>query len=94
MNKKEHDIISLVDIISKIFNIKDNNKKRLFDSIKNLSDNEYKDVIKNIQKYSEDQKKITTELITTIKLWSNDMEEIVEKHMFENEDLLKNIQYV
>ena len=85
MNERENKSLLIVESLSIIFNIKDENKKDLFENIKNLSEDDFLSMKKMLNEYNIKQNEVLKKLRTTIKLWGNQIEELIEKADIEKE---------
>ena len=85
MNERENKSLLIVESLSIIFNIKDENKKDLFENIKNLSEDDFLSMKKMLNEYNIKQNEVLKKLRTTIKLWGNQIEELIEKDDIEKE---------
>jgi len=94
MNKKEKEILTIVENMSSIFKIDDKTKNEIFNKISSFNDDEILDIIKILNLYNNDQNELIKKLKKTIILWKNNLEEIVEKIEYQNKekDLFNDIE--
>ena len=94
MNKKEKEILTIVENMSSIFKIDDKTKNEIFNKISSFNDDEILDIIKILNLYNNDQNELIKKLKKTIMLWKNNLEEIVEKIEYQNKekDLFNDIE--
>ena len=94
MNKKEKEILTIVENMSSIFKIDDKTKNEIYNKISSFDDNEILDIIKILNLYNNDQNELIKKLKKTIMLWKNNLEEIVEKIEYQNKekDLFNDIE--
>jgi len=86
MNKKEKEILTIVENMSSIFKIDDKTKNEIYNKISSFDDNEILDIIKILNLYNNDQNELIKKLKKTIMLWKNNLEEIVEKIEYQNKE--------
>ena len=86
MNKKEKEILTIVENMSSIFKIDDKTKNEIYNKISSFDDNEILDIIKILNLYNNDQNELIKKLKKTIILWKNNLEEIVEKIEYQNKE--------
>mgnify|MGYP003995285391 FL=1 len=86
MNKKEKEILTIVENMSSIFKIDDKTKNEIFNKISSFNDDEILDIIKILNLYNNDQNELIKKLKKTIMLWKNNLEEIVEKIEYQNKE--------
>ncbi len=86
MNKKEKEILTIVENMSSIFKIDDKTKNEIFNKISSFNDDEILDIIKILNLYNNDQNELIKKLKKTIILWKNNLEEIVEKIEYQNKE--------
>ena len=75
MNKKEKEILTIVENMSSIFKIDDKTKNEIYNKISSFNDDEILDIIKILNLYNNDQNELIKKLKKTIILWKNNLEE-------------------
>ncbi|MBT6779532.1 hypothetical protein HOA93_07510 [bacterium] len=66
MNKKEKEILTIVENMSSIFKIDDKTKNEIYNKISSFDDNEILDIIKILNLYNNDQNELIKKLKKTI----------------------------